>query len=81
MDGHRFFFGINELDGEIRAAPRIGGGQRPAVIRTARDVLRLWSARSRQRRALALLDERLLGDIGVRPGEARLEAKKPFWRG
>lgn len=80
MDGHRFFFGTNEMDGEVRAASRVGEGRWPAVLAAARDILRLWSARSRQRRALALLDERLLADIGVRPGEAWREAKKPFWR-
>jgi len=80
MDGNRFFFGINGSDGEVRAAARIGGGQWPAVITAARDVLRRWSARTRQRRALALLDGRLLADIGVGPGEARREAGKPFWR-
>jgi len=38
-------------------------------------------ARSRQRRALAELDERLLRDIGRTAEEARREAAKPAWRG
>lgn len=36
--------------------------------------------RSRQRRALARLDARLLRDIGVSPEQARSETAKPFWR-
>lgn len=36
--------------------------------------------RSRQRRALARLDARLLRDIGVSPEQARRETTKPFWR-
>ncbi len=37
-------------------------------------------SRSRQRRALADLDERLLRDIGVTAYDAAHEADKPFWR-
>ncbi len=43
-------------------------------------LLLLWSARARQRRALELLDDRLLRDIGIARIEAELEARKPFWR-
>jgi uncharacterized protein YjiS (DUF1127 family) len=39
----------------------------------------MWLERSRQRRALAELDERLLRDIGVTSAQARREAAKPFW--
>jgi uncharacterized protein YjiS (DUF1127 family) len=44
--------------------------------------LRIWNARSRQRRALARLvdDFHLLKDIGVSQEEALREAEKPFWR-
>jgi uncharacterized protein YjiS (DUF1127 family) len=38
-----------------------------------------WFERSRQRRALADLDDRLLRDIGVTCTQARREAAKPFW--
>ncbi len=41
--------------------------------------IRMWLERSRQRRALAGLDERLLRDIGVTSAQARREAAKPFW--
>lgn len=36
--------------------------------------------RSRQRRQLGMLDERLLRDIGVDRVTAREEAAKPFWQ-
>jgi uncharacterized protein YjiS (DUF1127 family) len=39
-----------------------------------------WFERSRQRRTLAELDDRLLDDIGVTRSEARREAAKPLWR-
>ena len=39
-----------------------------------------WIERSRQRRALAELDDRLLRDIGLTRAEARVEATQPFWR-
>jgi uncharacterized protein YjiS (DUF1127 family) len=38
------------------------------------------SARSRQRQALAELDDRLLRDIGKTRPEAMAEAAKPFWK-
>lgn len=48
-------------------------GRLPALLRT-------WYARSRQRRQLLQLDERLFRDIGVTADEALHEARKPFWR-
>jgi uncharacterized protein YjiS (DUF1127 family) len=39
-----------------------------------------WIERSRQRRALAELDDRLLRDIGLTRDEARRECANPFWR-
>jgi len=44
-------------------------------------LLLCWVERSRQRRALFELDDRLLRDIGVAPEEARREATRPFWEG
>jgi uncharacterized protein YjiS (DUF1127 family) len=44
--------------------------------------IRLWIARRRQRERLgelALLDDRLLKDIGVSREDALREAAKPFW--
>jgi uncharacterized protein YjiS (DUF1127 family) len=47
------------------------------------DVVRLWSYRCRQRRALGELAEQndaLLRDMGISRGQAIREAAKPFWR-
>ncbi len=41
--------------------------------------IRTWLQCSRQRRALAELDDRMLRDIGVTRSQARREAAKPFW--
>ena len=41
--------------------------------------VRVWFERSRQRRALAELDARMLRDIGVTSAQARREAATPFW--
>ena len=50
---------------------------------TCREWLRVigkWIERSRQRRALANLDDRFLRDVGISRSEAAREIAKPFWR-
>jgi len=47
---------------------------------SASAAMQLWYERSRQRRALARLDERLLRDIGVDRASAMQEVSKPFWQ-
>jgi uncharacterized protein YjiS (DUF1127 family) len=42
-------------------------------------LIRHWHARARQRRQLALLEPRLLRDIGIRREDALAEAAKWFW--
>lgn len=48
--------------------------------------LRFWRwyarclARSRERRALAQLDDRALKDMGITRKQANAEAAKPFWK-
>jgi uncharacterized protein YjiS (DUF1127 family) len=39
-----------------------------------------WIERSRQRKALATLDDYLLRDIGITRVDAARECDKPFWR-
>ena len=39
-----------------------------------------WVSLSRQRRALAELDDHLLRDIGLTAYDVTREASKPFWR-
>ncbi len=42
--------------------------------------LNMWYDRARQRRHLAMLDDRLLRDIGVDRATVMEEVSKPFWR-
>jgi uncharacterized protein YjiS (DUF1127 family) len=51
---------------------RLGG----AAVR----VVWFWMERSRQRRALAQLDDYRLRDIGLTRDEARRECANPFWK-
>ena len=44
-------------------------------------MIRNWIERTRQRRALAGLDDTMLRDIGITRVEAARECDKPFWRG
>lgn len=46
------------------------------IVRT----ISLWVERSKQRHALAELDDHLLHDIGLPRSAARREATKPFWK-
>ena len=45
------------------------------------DHLLTWLERAHGRRVLATLDERMLADIGVDHATARMESRKPFWKG
>jgi len=44
------------------------------------DMLMVWLDRTRQRRHLAELDERLLRDIGLSRAEVEHETSRPFWQ-
>ncbi len=50
-----------------------------AVV-AALPVLWVWHERTRQRRALARLDDHLLRDIGLSRAAVVRESRKPFWR-
>jgi uncharacterized protein YjiS (DUF1127 family) len=55
----------------------------PAAIGVCVALARListWRQRSRQRQALAELDDRLLRDVGLSRADAARECAKPFWR-
>ena len=39
-----------------------------------------WRSRSRDRAKLAMLDDRMLRDIGVTRADVMYECDKPFWR-
>jgi uncharacterized protein YjiS (DUF1127 family) len=64
------------------ASSRHGGAEtrRPAWATRFLGWCAWCSARSRQRRALAQLDDRLLKDIGKTRQQAMTEAAKPFWK-
>ena len=61
----RLAFGIHSKLGSTSARPALLGIALGATLRQAWRQLRRWIARSRQRHALAELDDRLLRDIGV----------------
>ena len=42
--------------------------------------IKLWIERTRQRRALASLDDAMLRDIGITRVDVARECEKPFWR-
>jgi len=58
-------FGIHSKFGWTSARPALLGAALGASLGQAWRQLRRWIARSRQRHALAELDDRLLRDIGV----------------
>lgn len=49
-------------------------------LRRVPDGLLVWLERSRQRRRLAEMDDRMLRDIGVSRGAAFDETRKWFWQ-
>ncbi len=66
------------------AGGRIGAGHFRGPIRVAAlralATLRLWQRRTKQRHALASLDDRILRDLGLSRSEVAWESRKPFWR-
>jgi uncharacterized protein YjiS (DUF1127 family) len=50
------------------------------ALNLAAATVRQWARRRRERAELARLDDRMLRDIGVTPGDAWREINKPFWR-
>ncbi|PWC54595.1 DUF1127 domain-containing protein [Azospirillum sp. TSO22-1] len=63
-----------------RFLPKASAPATPAWIAAAAATLKAWAGRRRQRRALALLDQRLLKDVGLSAEDAAEESRKPFWR-
>ena len=43
-------------------------------------LISLWYRRTRQRKALAELDDRLLQDVNITSSQVLAETNKPFWR-
>jgi uncharacterized protein YjiS (DUF1127 family) len=44
------------------------------------DVVLAWQDRARQRQLLAVMDDRLLHDVGLTRADVAAEIEKPFWR-
>ena len=76
MRGHHI--AIAGRNGETRSFDAETGWPRPMIETVARRV-HGWLERFRQRRALDLLDDRMLRDIGVTRFDAEREIRKPFW--
>lgn len=49
-------------------------------LRRAVDTVLLWHDRVKSRRTLAMLDDRMLRDVGIDQATARQESGAPFWR-
>jgi uncharacterized protein YjiS (DUF1127 family) len=55
--------------------------ERPvSYLRRMRGLFDIWRQRWRGRRALEMMDERSLRDIGLTRDDALSIARKPFWR-
>ena len=68
--------------GDPQAAPAAASdGARRRWDLWVLDTLLVWQERSRQRHALARLDDRMLRDIGASRADVERECAKPFWRG
>ncbi|MDP6876080.1 MAG: DUF1127 domain-containing protein [Alphaproteobacteria bacterium] len=48
------------------------------VMNVARTLYQ-WQVRAEQRQRLGTLDQRMLDDMGITSGQARAEARKPFF--
>ena len=65
--------------GSIQTRPTGREAQMGLVARGV-DALLSWTDRTRQRRHLAELDDRLLRDIGISRADVEAEVSRPFWR-
>jgi uncharacterized protein YjiS (DUF1127 family) len=61
-------------------ATRAPGASLRDLLSRALDAIDAWQERTRMRRGLAMMDDRLLRDIGLTRDDVRLELRKPFWR-
>jgi uncharacterized protein YjiS (DUF1127 family) len=69
---------VTTLAGGFRRLPK--AARAAGVIKGAIETLQRWQARARDRRALSLLNDHLLRDIGITRMDVELELYKPLWR-
>ena len=60
-------------------ASRIGAGGLAGAIHRFLDLVEAWCERDRQRRALALLDDRQLRDVGLCRADVERVSRKSLW--
>jgi uncharacterized protein YjiS (DUF1127 family) len=60
--------------------PRFGQPRRGAGATKWIALIKTWHRRMEERRALALLNDMALRDIGINRCDAMTEVSKPFWR-
>ncbi|WP_119302199.1 DUF1127 domain-containing protein [Dongia deserti] len=72
-------YNTSDKSGSYFVRPTRGKTDSGAVTRLFDQVF-TWFERSRQRRHLGELDDRLLRDIGVSRAEVEHEVALPFWR-
>lgn len=70
MAGHGLTYNL------LRATPRLASAVTPSLM----NQLLVWHRRRQERRLLAAMDDRALGDLGLSRIDARQEWRKPFWR-
>jgi len=49
----------------------------PAIFRR---ILREWWSRAHSRHEIVMLDDHVIGDLGISRSQIEFEAQKPFWR-
>lgn len=64
----------------VGPSPRRAARLRAGRIARATATLREWRRRSRGRDELAVLDDRMLRDIGITRADADFLSSKPFWK-
>lgn len=64
---------------QVAPPPKMSAAAMTGLQWIVRNVLE-WNERSRQRQALAELEDHLLKDVGIARSAAAAEASKPFWR-
>jgi uncharacterized protein YjiS (DUF1127 family) len=54
--------------------------RRPGGLVAFVETVLAWQERARERHTLAVMDDRLLRDMGITRAEVDTEIHKPFWR-